>query len=146
MKLFYTNASAKEEIGKLESQIANLESDATAAATEIETLKGDLATANESLATMTTERDEAVAAMEAAEKTAADATASAKAANDKLATFDAEVEKAAAARFAGLGGDPIPQSGKDDSHEKLTVTREQFSAMKPSEKLGFVKSGGKITE
>jgi chromosome segregation ATPase len=118
MKLFYTNASAKEEIGKLESQIANLESDATAAATEIESLKADLKTANESLATMTSERDEAVAAMDAAEKTAADATASAKAANDKLATFDAEVEKAAAARFAGLGGDPIPQSGKDDSHSE----------------------------
>jgi len=118
MKLFYTNASAKEEIGKLESQIANLDADATASAKEIETLKADLATANESLAAMTTERDEAVAAMEAAEKTAADATASEKAANDKLATFDTEVEKAASARFAGLGGDPIPESGKDDSHEK----------------------------
>jgi DNA repair exonuclease SbcCD ATPase subunit len=31
--------------------------------------------------------------------------------NAKLATFDAEVEKAAAARFAGLGGDPLPESG-----------------------------------
>jgi septal ring factor EnvC (AmiA/AmiB activator) len=122
MKLFYTNASAKEEIGKLESQIANLESDATASAKEIETLKADLATANESLAAMTTERDEAVAAMEAAEKTAADATASEKAANDKLATFDAKVEKAAAARFAGLGGDPIPESGKDDSHGKTDIS------------------------
>ena len=118
MKLFYTNASAKEEIGKLESQIADLESDATASTKEIETLKADLATANESLAAMTTERDEAVAAMEAAEKTAADATASEKVANDKLATFDAEVEKAASARFAGLGGDPIPESGKDDSHNE----------------------------
>jgi septal ring factor EnvC (AmiA/AmiB activator) len=122
MKLFYTNASAKEEIGKLESQIANLDADATASAKEIETLKADLATANESLAVMTTERDEAVAAMEAAEKTAADATDSEKAANDKLATFDAEVEKAASARFAGLGGDPIPESGKDDNHGKPDIS------------------------
>lgn len=35
--------------------------------------------------------------------------------NSKLATFDAAVESAAAARFAGLGGDPLPASGGDTS-------------------------------
>lgn len=111
MKLFYTNASAKEEIGKLEGQIAALEKDATANADEIASLKDQLQTAQSDLAAMTKERDEAVAAFEASEKVAADAKASEEKANLKLATFDDEVEKSAAARFAGLGGNPVSESG-----------------------------------
>jgi chromosome segregation ATPase len=114
MKLFYTNASAKEEIGKLEGQIATLQGDLSARDAEIVTLKEQLQTAQTDLEAMTTERDEAATALETSEASLTTANTALEVANGKLATFDADVETAAAARFAGLGGNPLPESGKDD--------------------------------
>lgn len=144
MKLFYTNSSAKEEIGNLETRISSLEADGTADATEIAKLTEELKTANESLAAITTERDEAVADFQAAETTATQATADLTAANEKLATFDENVEAAAQAKFECLGGSPIPASSKDESSES-SLTRESFNALTPRQRLNFVQGGGKIS-
>lgn len=142
MKLFYTNSSAKEEIGNLETRISALEVDATASATEIQTLKSELATANETIASLTTERDEAVSAFEAAEATAQKATTEAAEATAKLATFDAEVETAARAKFESLGGPPIPASSADD--DKKTLTGAEFKQLSHAARLAFAKDGGKV--
>jgi len=143
MKLFYTNSSAKEEIGKLETQISALETDATAAAADISRLTEELKTANESLSAITTERDEAVAAFEAAEKTAVKATEEVTAANEKLATFDAKVEAAAQAKFESLGGPPIPASSTETT-ENAALTREEFNALDHSARNKYISSGGKL--
>lgn len=144
MKLFYTNSSAKEEIGNLETRISSLEADGAADATEIAKLTEELKTANESLAAITTERDEAVAAFQAAETTATQATADLTTANENLATFDEKVEAAAQAKFEGLGGPPIPASGKDENPESA-MTRSDFKALGPRARLDFVLAGGKIS-
>ena len=145
MKLFYTNSSAKEEIGNLETRIATLEADATASASDIARLTEELKTANESVATLTTERDEAAKAFEASEAAEKSAKAELVTANAKLATFDTEVENAAQAKFAGLGGSMIPSSGKENE-ENNTLTRAAFAAMTPHAKAEHLRNGGKLTD
>jgi len=145
MKLFYTNSSAKEEIGNLETRISALEADATASATDIARLTEELKTANESVAALTTERDEAISAFEASEKQAKESSEALATANIKLATFDTEVENAAQAKFASLGGSPIPSSGKENE-EINTITRAAFSAMNPTQKAEHLRNGGKLTD
>lgn len=145
MKLFYTNSSAKEEIGNLESRISTLEADAAASAADITRLTEELKTASETLATVTTERDEAIKAFEASEKQAKESDEALVTANAKLATFDTEVENAAQAKFASLGGDPIPASGKENE-ETNTITRAAFSAMTPAKKAEHLRNGGKLTD
>ncbi len=107
MKLFYTNASAKEEIGKLETENSDLKSTVQAHEATIKDRDDKITKLESDISAMTTERDEAAKALE-------DSEASLVTANSKLATFDADVEKAAAARFAGLGGNPLPESSKDE--------------------------------
>lgn len=145
MKLFYTNSSAKEEIGNLETRISALEADNTAAAADITRLTEELKTANESVATLTTERDDAIAAFEASLKIATKATADLTSANEKLATFDAKVETAAQAKFESLGGPPIPASGNDEK-ETSTMTRAAFNAMDHSDRNKFIGGGGKLKD
>jgi hypothetical protein len=115
MKMFYSNASAKEEIGKLETQVSELK---TALETSEATNKDQaekITKLESDLVAMTTERDEAAKAVEESESKIITLETTVKESGDKLATFDADVEKAAAARFAGLGGNPLPESGKDDN-------------------------------
>jgi TolA-binding protein len=120
-KSFYLNGAAIAEITELEGQLS--EANGT-----ISTRDAEITRLTSELETMTNERNEAVTALEKVEpdkeaalkeletvKTELGTTQAAlKTSNDKLATFDADVEKAAAARFAGLGGDPLPGSGKDE--------------------------------
>jgi len=68
---------------------------------------------------ITINHDNLRAALEAAEKAAKAELATA---NTKLATFDTEVENAAQAKFASLGGPPIPSSGKDETQSKADIT------------------------
>lgn len=121
-KSFYLNGAAIAEITELEGQLSEANGTISTRDAEITRLSGELET-------MTNERNEAVEALEKVEpdkeaigkelETAkADlgtTQAALKTANDKLATFDADVEKAAQARFAGLGGDPLPSSQQDDN-------------------------------
>lgn len=115
MKLFYTNASAKEEIGKLETENSDLKSTVQAHEATIKDRDEKITKLESDLSAMTTERDEAAKALEDSEASLVTANTALATANSKLATFDADVEKAAAARFAGLGGNPLPESGKDDN-------------------------------
>lgn len=120
-KSFYLNGAAIAEITELEGQLSDANGTISTRDAEITRLTGELET-------MTTERNEAVEALEKVEpdkleiqgrldKATSDlgaANSALQTANEKLATFDAEVEKAASARFAGLGGNPLPESGMDD--------------------------------
>lgn len=146
MKLFYTNSSAKEEIGNLETRISALEADAISAAADVSRLTEELKTANESIASLTTERDDAVSAYEAAEASEKKAAAELATANTKLSTFDAEVEAAAQAKFAGLGGPPITASNKETGSPAGSKTMAEFNALSPASRMAFIKSGGKLTE
>ena len=145
MKLFYTNSSAKEEIGNLETRISTLEADNTAAAADITRLTEDAKTATESLAAMTTERDEAIAAFEAAEKTATEATAKLATATETLSKFDARVEASAQAKFESLGGPPVPASGNDEK-ENSALTRAAFNSLDHIARNNHIKGGGKIKD
>ena len=145
MKLFYTNSSAKEEIGNLETRISTLEADNTAAAADITRLTEEAKTATESLAAMTTERDEATAAFEAAEKTATEATAKLATANETLSKFDARVEASAQAKFESLGGPPVPASGNDEK-ENSALTRAAFNSLDHIARNNYIKGGGKIKD
>lgn len=145
MKLFYTNSSAKEEIGNLETRISALEADATASAADITRLTEELKTANESVATLTTERDEATKAFEASEAQAKESAEKLTAAETKLATFPTEVENAAQAKFASLGGSPLPSSTKENE-ETNTITRAAFNGMDHSARNKFLGSGGKLKD
>lgn len=120
-KSFYLNGAAIAEITELEGQLSTANGTISTRDAEITRLTGELET-------MTNERNEACEALEkvdpdkvalqgSLDQATADlgiANTALATANGKLATFDAEVEKAAAARFAGLGGDPLPASGKDE--------------------------------
>jgi chromosome segregation ATPase len=145
MKLFYTNSSAKEEIGNLETRIAALEADNTASAADIARLTEEAKTATESLAAMTTERDEAISAFEAAEKTATEVTVKLATANETLATFDAKVETAAQAKFESLGGPPIPANGNEEK-ENSAMTRAAFSTLDHNARNAYIKNGGKLKD
>lgn len=114
MKLFYTNASAKEEIGKLETENSDLKSTVQTHEATIKDRDEKITKLESDLSAMTTERDEAVSAFDESEKKLSYANDYIVKADGKLATFDADLEKAAAARFAGLGGDPLPESSKDE--------------------------------
>jgi len=114
MKLFYTNASAKEEIGKLETENSDLKSTVQAHEATIKDRDDKITKLESDISAMTTERDEAAKALEESEASLVTANTALTTANSKLATFDADVEKAAAARFAGLGGNPLPESSKDE--------------------------------
>lgn len=145
MKLFYTNASAKEEIGKLETENSDLKSTVQTHEATIKDRDEKITKLESDLSAMTTERDEAAKALEDSEASLVTANTALTTANEKLATFDAEVEKAASARFAGLGGNPLPESGKEnESVSKKTMA--EFNAMTPAARMAYVKGGGKLTE
>jgi len=139
-----TSKQAVEKISGLESRISELESDVTAANETIETLQGEAKNHAEAVSTLTTERDELQGKLTVAESTIADQESTVTEANAKLATFDSEVEAKALLQVASIGfqGD-IPVANLDqESTTKLT--RAQFNALSPSDRMTFVKSGGKI--
>ena len=146
MKLFYTNSSAKAEITELEARISTLEAASLTDSASITRLTGDLSAANDAIALMTAERDEAAAAVTEAEKLSSKSTADLTAANSKLATFDADVEKSAQARFAGLGGPPIVETSTDPTSVAGSKTMKEFNSISPACRMAFVKSGGKLTD
>lgn len=123
MKLFYTNASAKEEVGQLETRIQSLEADGQAAASEITQLQADLATATENLSTVTAERDQARADLETANASLAAKETELTAAKQAVVDFDAKVSTAVQAQFASLGGkDPIASSKEDEEQSKAGLS------------------------
>lgn len=145
MKLFYTNASAKEEIGKLETENSDLKSTVQTHEATIKDRDEKITKLESDLSAMTTERGDAAKALEDSEASLVTANTALTTANSKLATFDADVETAAAARFAGLGGNPLPESGKEnESVSKKTMA--EFNAMTPAARMAYVKGGGKLTE
>lgn len=144
--LFYSNASAKAEILELEGKIATLETGDATTQLEITRLTAELGTVSGSLATMTTERDEAVTAYEQASKAGDKATADLAIANEKLAKFPSDVEAAAQAKFASLGGSPIAETKSENGAPITAKTMAEFNALTPAARMAFVKSGGKLTD
>lgn len=79
------------------------------------------------------------AKLAAAEKSLVKANADLAAANAKLATFDADVANAAQAKFASLGGSPLPTSSADETskpsaNSNLTGYARVAAAFKSKEK------------
>ena len=98
------SAADQKRIAELTAQLAESEAREEAQEAEITRLKAEIEqVADETLTIRAAIQKNQRLAKEAETQLAANA--------EKLATFDAEVEKAAAARFAGLGGDPLPESG-----------------------------------
>ena len=143
MSIFMSSKSAAEKISGLEARIEELEGEVAS----IETFKAEAVTASETIASLTTERDELAGKVVAFEATIADQETTITEANDKLATFDDEVAAKAQLEIANLGfKGKIPESKNEggaggDSNE---ISREAFNAMNPREKSAFSIAGGKI--
>lgn len=142
MKLFYSNSSAKAEIAGLEERITGFEAAATNDAAIITRLTSELATAKEASA----DHEEAVKALESSEVELAKSKADTAIANEKLSTFDAEVEKSAMAKFSGLGGAPIAEVAGNPIESSGSKTMTEFRAMTPAARMAHVQSGGKLTD
>ena len=127
MKLFYTNASAKEEIGQLEAQIQALEADNKAAADQIAQLQTDLATANENLSTATAELTQAKADIATANSTIEANAEKVKKAEEQESTFADRVEAGALAKFQSLGGDPIEGGEKKEGDKPAPSSLTGFA-------------------
>ena len=141
---FLTNKQAQEKITGLEARVSELEADVNAASATIESLQGEVTTAAETITGLTSERDQASAALVTAKATVADQEATINAANNKLATFDAEVVNKVQLGIANLGfKGTIPTASKEDGDNNLTL--QAFNALTPRQKMDFSKSGGKIT-
>lgn len=112
--MFYTTASAKEEIGQLESQIQGLEADNKAAAEQIAQLQGDLATANENLSAATADLTQVKADLVTANATIEANAEKVKKSEDQEATFSDRVEAGALAKFQSLGGPPVDAGEKKE--------------------------------
>jgi uncharacterized coiled-coil protein SlyX len=141
---FLTNKQAQEKITGLEARVSELEFDVNSASATIEALQADAATAAETITGLTSERDQASAALVTAKATVADQEQTITAANDKLATFDAEVANKVQLGIANLGfKGTIPTASKEDGDNTLTF--QAFNALTPRQKMDFSKAGGKIT-
>lgn len=144
MNFFLTNKQALEKISGFESRISELENDITAANATIESLQGDAVTAAETITTLTSERDQASANLTIAKATVADQESTITAANEKLATFDAEVASKVQLGIANLGfNGNIPSASAEVGDN--TLSRESFNQLNAKQKMAFAKSGGKIT-
>jgi len=148
MSFFMTNKQAAEKISGLEARVAELEADLSNANSTIETLQTEAnessATYAENIASITTERDEAVSKLSTAEQTIADQEQTIAEANEKIASFDEEVNNKVLHGIANLGfKGEIPESSQEIGSVE-SVTRAEFNAMKPAARLAFVKGGGKI--
>jgi chromosome segregation ATPase len=139
---FLTNKAAKEKISGLEARIAELESDAEARDAELTQAQGQVAAHAQTIAeheatitTLTAERDSALTAKATAE-------AETKKANDKLATFDDEVEKAVIAKQASLGVPPVVATQEGDKGNTLPYA--EFSKLDHAARNAHIRNGGKV--
>lgn len=140
--IFMTNKQATEKISGLEARVAELEADQVNATARIEELEAEVVTGTETIATLTGERDKASAELVTAQATIADQESTITAANEKLATFDQEVETKIQLGIANLGfKGEIPDSTTDHSKH---ITRAEFDAMDHSARNAFIAAGGKL--
>lgn len=141
--IFLTNKAATEKITGLEARTVELEADITAAQSTITTLQAEASTMAENIASITAELATATAELATAQATIADQESTINSANEKLATFDEEVAAKALLQVGNIGfKGEIPEAA--DEPEAAIKTREQFNALNPSQRLAFVKAGGKI--
>jgi chromosome segregation ATPase len=116
---FLTNKQAAEKIAGLESRIAELEADGIARDAELATARAEVAAHAESIASLTDERDSAIATLGEANAALETATAEVAAAQEKVATFDAELEAAVINRVASLGfNEKLPEAKTEAADSK----------------------------
>lgn len=128
-----TNKQAAEKISGLEARISELESDLASATTENETLQSEAATAAETIAALTTACKEAASKLSAAQATIAEQEQTITAANEKLASFEEEVNSRVLHGIANLGfKGEIPNSSLEAGDEKNL--REQINAIPDAKK------------
>ena len=121
-----TNKQAAEKISGLEARIEELEADLATSTGAIETLQGEVSTAAENIVSLTAERDEAVSKLSTAEQTIADA-------NEKIASFDLEVQNKVLHGIANLGfKGELPESSQEPGSN--VSLREQINAIPDAKK------------
>jgi ATP-dependent Clp endopeptidase proteolytic subunit ClpP len=145
MNFFLTNKQALEKIAGFESRVSELENEITAATATIEALQADAVTASETINSLTSERDKASAALATAQATVADQEQTIAEANEKLASFDSEVASKVQLGIANLGFKGEIPDAKGDETDSI-VSLEKFNSFNPTQKMAFVKSGGKIQD
>jgi len=128
MSFFMTNKQATEKISGLESRVAELEADLANATGTIETLQSEAVTASENIVSITAERDEAVTKLSTAEETIGAQEQTITEANEKLQSFDLEVQNKVLHGIANLGfkGEIAESSQEPGSTVSL---REQINAI-----------------
>lgn len=146
MTIFKSNKDWQAKVEDLSGLVNQLEAQATEHESEILNLKNDITNQTEAISALTTERDTIKAELDTATATITEQEATITEANDKLATFDDEVENKVQLKVASLGfKDGVPESSKESSDsEAETKTREEFNAMSPIARMDFVKAGGKL--
>jgi len=117
--MFWTDKAAKEEIARLggvvathEATIATRDGELSTARERVTELEGTNATLTADLEARTSERDEAIKNLGTSE-------ASLTAANGKLATFDADVDRAAITKIAAIGHAPVAAVGTESKTGKV---------------------------
>jgi chromosome segregation ATPase len=145
MNFFLTNKQALEKIAGFESRVSELENEITATTATIEALQADAVTASETINSLTSERDKASAALATAQATVADQEQTIAEANEKLASFDSEVASKVQLGIANLGFKGEIPDAKGDETDSI-VSLEKFNSFNPTQKMAFVKSGGKIQD
>ena len=129
MSIFMSSKSAAEKISGLEARIEELEAEVVS----IETFKAEAVTASETIASLTTERDELAGKIVAFEATIADQETTIAEANEKLATFDQEVETKIQLGIANLGFKGAIPTSSEESGNTIS-TREQINAIPDAKK------------
>ena len=145
MGLFSNKSDSQSAIIALESENADLREQFTALQSAAAESAERVVSLRTELSGVTAELETAKAEKATADELTAKAIQEASEANEKLSTFDAKVESAAQAKFEGLGGPPIPSSNTDEVIGN-SLTRVEFSNMKPHEKSEYLRNGGKLKD
>lgn len=139
MSIFMTNKQATEKISGLEARITELEADAETRDAELTAARDEIATNTETITTITAERDDSLATLKAANESLATAQADLKTAQDEVAELPAKIEAGVQNGIAALGfKGNVPESSKEDDDKSeisnLTGFEKVSAAFKAAEK------------
>jgi chromosome segregation ATPase len=147
---FLTNKQAAEKIADLEQRLEVLQRDNDAAQAQIGELQTENANLSEQVSTLTEANASLTSQAEALTATASAMTAERDEAitlkleaEEKLSTFDDQVEAAALVKFQSLGGAQASVASQSIGADQQ-LTREQFNALPPHKRLEYVKAGGTL--
>ena len=136
-----SSKAAAEKISGLEARIEELEGEVAS----IETLKAEAVTASETIASLTTERDEASGKIVAFEATIAEQESTINSANEILATFDEKIENGIQLGIANLGFKGSVPASSEEAGNTVSL-REKINAIQDPKKRqeARLKNWGKI--